>query len=81
MADDYILDKELDKVKKIIGFGKSGDTKILIETDDKLPGDITLRNVVILIACVIKDGDKFYLQTFLEKALVSQIWWKVVKVV
>ena len=33
--------------------------KILIDADDKLP-DITLKNVVILMTCVIKDGNKFH---------------------
>ena len=40
--------------------------------DDKLPDDITLKNVVILMACVIKDGDKFYSQLFLQEVLLSQ---------
>ena len=31
--------------------------KFLIDTDDKLSYDITLKNVMILITCVIKDGD------------------------
>lgn len=34
---------------------------------------------MILITCVVKDGDKFYLQIFLQKELVSQNWWKMVK--
>ena len=46
MVDDYMLNKVLDKIK------------ILIDADDKLP-DITLKNVVILMTCVIKDGNKF----------------------
>ena len=68
-ADDYVLDKLLDKIKKIIGIEKLGDTKILSDSDDKLPADITFKNVVILMICVIKDGDKFYPQLFLEEAL------------
>ena len=39
------------------------------DTDDKLLGDITFKNVVILMTCVIKDGDKFYPVLFLEEAL------------
>ena len=53
----------------IIGIEKVDDTKILIKTDNKLPDDFTLNNVVILIKCVIKDDGKFYPQTFLEEAL------------
>ena len=71
MIDDYMPDKVLDKIKEIIGFKKFDDTKILIETHFKMPDDITLKNVVILITCVIKDGENFYPQLFLEKALVA----------
>ena len=46
-----MLDKVLDKIKEIIGTGKFGDTKILIDTADKMPDDTTLRNIVILITC------------------------------
>ena len=34
----------------------------LIVTDDKLPDDVTLKNVVILITCVIQNDYKSYLQ-------------------
>ena len=59
MVDDYMLDKVLDKIKETIGIKTFDKTKILIDTDDKLPNDITLKNVVILITCVIKDDGKF----------------------
>ena len=32
-----MLDKEVDKIKEIIGIEKFDNTKILIDTDDKLP--------------------------------------------
>ena len=38
-----MLDKALDKIKQIIGIEKSEVTKILIDTDDKLPDDATLK--------------------------------------
>ena len=44
----------------------------MIDTDDKLPDDITLKEVVILITCVIKDGNKFDLQLFLEYVLYAK---------
>ena len=81
MVDDYILDKLIEKIKEIIGAEKFDDSKILIKTYDKLPGNITFKNVVILIACVMKDDNKFYLQIFLEQPSVSQNWCEVVKVV
>ena len=41
----------------------------MIDTGDKLPDDITLKKFLRLMTCVIKDGDKFYPQLFLEEAL------------
>ena len=48
MADDNVLNKVLDKIEKIIGIEKFDNTKILIERNDKLLDDITVKNVVIL---------------------------------
>ena len=69
MVDDYMLDQTLDKIKEIISIEKFDDAKILIDTDNKLRNDITLKNVVIWITCVIKDDEKLYLQIFLEETL------------
>ena len=44
----------------IIAIEKVGDTKILIEIDDKLHDEVTMTNVAVLISCVIKDDGKFY---------------------
>ena len=54
MVTDYMIDKAWDKIKETTGIVKFDDTKILNDTDDKLPDYITLRNVVIFITCVIK---------------------------
>ena len=54
MVDDYMLYKLLDNIKEIIGIGKFDDTKILIDMDDKLSDDITLKNVVKLMTCYQK---------------------------
>ena len=59
----------------IIGIEKVDDTKMLIDTDHKLADEVTLKNIVILISCVIKEFDNFYPQMFLEGALVA---WKLV---
>ena len=67
MMDDHVLDKVLSKIKERIGIEKFGDTKILIDTDNKLLEDITFKNVLILMTCAVKDDDKFYPQLFLEK--------------
>ena len=56
MVIDYMLYKVLDKIKETIGIVSFDDTKNFIDTDDKLPDNTTLKNVVILITCVIEDG-------------------------
>ena len=43
MADDYLLDKILEMNEKKIGIEKFDETKILIETDDKLPVETTFK--------------------------------------
>ena len=69
MVDDYVLDKVLHKIKEIIGTEKFDYTKIFIATDDELPEDIALKNVLILMTCIIKDDGKFYPQMLLEEVL------------
>ena len=69
MVDDYMLNKVLDKIKEIISIEKFHDTKILIDADDKLLDDIPLKNVVILMTCVVIDDGKFYPQIFLKEIL------------
>ena len=66
MVNDYVLHKLLDKIRETIVIVKFDDTKILIDRDDKLLDYITLKNVVILITCVINDDAKFYPQISLE---------------
>ena len=68
MVDNYTIDKVLDKIKRI-GIEKPDNIRILIDADDKLPDDIALKNVVVIMTCVIKNDDKFYLQLILEEAL------------
>ena len=63
MVDDYTLDKVLDKIKRI-GIKELGDTRILIDKDDKFSYDINLKNAVILMRCVIEGVDNFYPQLF-----------------
>ena len=48
MVDDYVLDKILEKIKEIIGIAKL----------DKLPDDITFKNIAILVSCIIIDYGK-----------------------
>ena len=66
MVDDYMLDKVLNKFKETIGIKNFDGTKILIKTDNKLPDDITLKEVVILVICVIRNGDELYPQLSLK---------------
>lgn len=51
-----------DKLIGKIEVKKIADTKILIDNNN-----ITLKNVVILLTCVIKDDGNLYQQIFLEK--------------
>ena len=69
MVDGYVPDKVLDKIKEKIDIGKIDDTKILVETDNKLPDHITLKYVMVLVRCVIKDGHELYPQIFLKEVL------------
>ena len=64
-----MLNKMSDKIKEIIGLEKFDDIKSLIEADDKLSDDITLKHFVILMTCVLKDHVTFYQQTLLGEAL------------
>ena len=43
MVNDYMLDKVLDKIIETIGTAKFDDTKILIDSVDKLPDFINLK--------------------------------------
>ena len=49
MIDNYLLDLALVNIEEVIDIEKLDDTKIFIETDDKLKDDVALKNVVILI--------------------------------
>ena len=69
MVDDYMLHEALDKIKNIIGIEKFDDANILMDIDDKFLDDITLKNAVISMTCVIEGNGKFYLKIFLEEAL------------
>ena len=46
-------------IKEILGIEKFDNNNILIDADDKLPDD-TFKNVVILMACITKDQNRFY---------------------
>ena len=42
--------------------------------------NIDLKDAVTLTTCIAKDNDQFYLQLFLEEALILQTWFELVKV-
>ena len=69
MIDDYLLDKVLEKTKEIISIEKFDNAKILIDIADKLPDNITFKNVVTLMKCVIKNDGKSYPQRLLKEVL------------
>lgn len=68
MADDYTLDEVLDKIKRI-GIEKLGNIKSSIGRNDKLPDDNIFKNELVVMKCVIKDGDELYPQLLLEETL------------
>ena len=60
MVDEYILEHMLEKSKEIKSIEKLDDTEILIDIDDTLGDEITLKNVVMIISCIMKNYDNFY---------------------
>ena len=60
IVDDYTLDLVLDRTKESIVIIKFDDTKTLIDTYGRFPDYITLKNIVILITCIINDDGEFY---------------------
>ena len=55
MTEKFLLDKVLDKTKEVMCIEKLDDIKILIDTGDKFPDGITLKDALILMTCTIKD--------------------------
>ena len=58
----------------IIDINKFDDSKISIYTDDKLPNEVTLKNIVTLISYILEDGEQQLLncpQLFLEETLIA----------
>ena len=82
MVKDYIFDKTFDKIEEIIDIIKLESINdinsfywhldILIYKGDKLANYVTLKNVAILIACIIKCCGKFYSQIFLEESFYNK---------
>lgn len=54
------MNEILRKIKKVIGIKGFDHTKLLIDTNDELSYDITLKEVVVLITFVIKSDGKNY---------------------
>ena len=62
------MNKVLGKSKKVIGI-EFDDSKVLFNTDDKLPNDIILKQKVIIFICVIKHDGNYYPEILLEEAM------------
>ena len=75
MANGYMQDKVLNRIKAVKGIEDFGNSKILFNTHDNCQDDITLKNVETLATCVIKDDGRFYSQLFLEEALFLKKTW------
>ena len=64
MADYYMVEKVLYKIKEVLDIEKFNGSIILINRNDRLSKDITLKRVAILMTCVIRNGNKFCPQIF-----------------
>ena len=62
-----MLDKPLDKFKEIIVIEKFDDTKVLTDTDNKLPDDIIQKQVVISTTCNLKDDGINFIHKHFQK--------------
>ena len=63
----YMVDQVLSKIKEITSIQKFGDTKILSDTYYKQQYNITLKNVVVMMTCLIIIAGEYYPQIFLEE--------------
>ena len=66
MINDCGKDKVLDRIEEI---KKLDNSKMWIDTNNKLPDQISLKYFVILVTCTIKDAGKFYPELVSEEAL------------
>ena len=76
MVDDYVPDKVLDKIKKVIGIEHFDNNKILIDTDEKLIDNITSENVVILMTVLLKMIINFIPNYFYKKHYCKHKNWQ-----
>ena len=60
MFDDHMVTEILNKIKNIRGIEKSNNTKILIDADDRLRGDIPFKKFVMLNKYIKINGSVFY---------------------
>ena len=67
-----MLNEVSDGIKKVAGIKKFDNTKPLIDASDKLPADIIVKDILIVITCAIKDNNKQYPQIFLEEGLYNK---------
>ena len=72
MTDVYMLINVLEKIQEMKRIEINDESNILVGTDGKLPDDISLKNIMISMASVIKDIKDFYPQLSLEEALYDE---------
>ena len=53
-----MLNEVSDGIKKVAGIKEFDNTKPLIDASDKLPADIIVKDILIVITCAIKDNNK-----------------------
>ena len=57
-VEDIKTNEVSDGIKKVAGIKKFDNTKPLIDASDKLPADIIVKDILIVITCAIKDNNK-----------------------
>ena len=57
------------RIAKLTIINKFKDVIMLSDTDDDLLGDIDLKEVVLLITCILKEDGKYYSQIFFENII------------
>ena len=73
-----MLNEILDKINIVIAIEAFDNTNISIDTNDKLPDHISLKDLIILTTCNIKGNDKYCSQLFVRKHYIIRcLFWLV----
>ena len=71
ISDDEKPGRVFDYIKNVKSIEKFDAAMILMDIGDKFPNDISIKNFMIMITCVIKDVNKFYQNVYLVETSVA----------